>query len=513
MARFLIFALVLVPWLNPFSPGPTPAVIPFVFSWFCVALMLLVIALAKANCDTIFRSASLAWLVAASLSALIGLLQYVGATAWAAVWIDHTGMGEAYGNLRQRNQFATLMNIGLASLLWLGSIRCQATVSGTALVRSRWSTRYLLFVCAILLGIGNAASSSRTGLIQLGMLLTLAAIWQFQVIRRAQQMAHPSFALQIALVALGAYAIASFVLPWVIGLDPFSTGAFARLRTGDSLCASRATLWANVWHLITLKPWTGWGWGELDYAHFITLYPGPRFCDILDNAHNLPLHIAVEFGLPVAIAFCGCVIWLIWWGRPLRDAEAEHRIAWSVLAVIGLHSLLEYPLWYGPFQTAALLSLSQLSRHVRDTGARSRLAEQIGHRHAWIGFAAISVIAACGFTVWQYQLASQIYLPPNERMAAYKEDTLQKISRVTLYQDQVRFADLTTTDLDSHNAQTVYDLARDMLHFSPESRVVELVIESAALLGREDEVQYYSLRYQAAFPESYAKWMAAKIKP
>ena len=28
----------------------------------------------------------------------------------------------------------------------------------------------------------------------------------------------------------------------------------------------------------------------MDYAHFVTLYPGERFCDILDNAHNLPLH-------------------------------------------------------------------------------------------------------------------------------------------------------------------------------------------------------------------------------
>ena len=46
------------------------------------------------------------------------------------------------------------------------------------------------------------------------------------------------------------------------------------------------------------SPWLGWGWGELDYAHYATLYDGPRFCDILDNAHNLPLHLAVELGIP-----------------------------------------------------------------------------------------------------------------------------------------------------------------------------------------------------------------------
>jgi hypothetical protein len=317
----------------------------------------------------------------------------------------------------------------------------------------------------------------------------------------------------IAAAAVGAYAIATFVLPWLAGLDPYSSGAWARLRTGDSLCAGRATLWSNVLHLIAQRPWTGWGWGELDYAHFITLYPGPRFCDILDNAHNLPLHIAVEFGLPTALGACASVIWLIWLGKPLGESDVNRRIAWGVLAVICLHSLLEYPLGYGPFQTAALLSLWQLYRSSTQTASRT---QPTGLRHyvrGVVGLAALTLIAACAFSAWQYQLASQIYLPQDGRMVAYREDTLRKISDVSLYQDQVRFADLTTTDLEPQNAQVVHDLALDMLHFSPESRVVELAIESASLLGRQDEVDFYSVRYQAAFPDSYAKWLATKAKP
>ncbi|NZA01899.1 O-antigen ligase family protein [Ottowia beijingensis] len=99
-----------------------------------------------------------------------------------------------------------------------------------------------------------------------------------------------------------------------------------RLRTGESTCGSRLILWRNVLHLIGLKPWTGWGWGELDYAHYITLYEGARFCHILDNAHNLPLHLAVELGVPVALAVCGLVAWLVWRGRPW--AEQHPRASW-----------------------------------------------------------------------------------------------------------------------------------------------------------------------------------------
>ena len=51
-----------------------------------------------------------------------------------------------------------------------------------------------------------------------------------------------------------------------------------------------------------------------------------------------------------------------------------------------------------------------------------------------------------------------------------------------------------------------YALALDMLHFSPEPRVVELVLESAHLLGQTDEANFYALRYQAAFPAAYNQW-------
>lgn len=512
MARFFVVVFVLLPWLNPFSPGPTPAVGPFLFSWLCLSLTLLVVATADVERDAVFRSATIAWLLAACISALIGILQYFGATGWAGAWIDHTELGEAYGNMRQRNQFATLMNIGLASLMWRTALLTRGNTNGTCTTALPRSAHYFTLVAAILLGVGNATSSSRTGLVQLVILVVLAWVWQQRPMPASQDTDQLKGTWSIVLAAVCAYAIASFALPWLAGMDPMSSGAWARLRAGDAPCASRATLWANVLHLIAQKPWMGWGWGELDYAHFITLYPGPRFCDILDNAHNLPLHFAVELGIPAALALCGGVIWLIWRGQPQSEADPSHQIAWAVLGVIGLHSLLEYPLWYGPFQTATLLSLWQLSSKPTQTPDQRPHTKTQPYTRGLLVLAALSTIAACAFAAWQYQLVSQIYLPQSGRMAAYREDTLQKISHVSLYQDQVHFADLTTTELDGQNAQTVHDLALDMLHFSPEPRVVELIIESASLLGLENEVRFYSARYQAAFPDSYAKWLVAKVK-
>jgi hypothetical protein len=282
----------------------------------------------------------------------------------------------------------------------------------------------------------------------------------------------------------------------------------ARLRAGDAACSSRmAALWPNVLYLIAQKPWLGWGWNELDYAHFITLYPGIRFCDILDNAHNLPLHLAVELGVPVALWVCGTSLWLFWRGRPWQEVHPTRLLAWGVLAVILLHSMVEYPLWYGPFQTAAALSVWLLwwvPRQDEESVGSIRFRRLALYTYASL---ATLVIAYCAFATWNYRLASQIYLSPLERAPAYQDNTLSKIKNVRLYQDPVRFAELTTTDLTTDNATYVNALAKDMLHFSPEARVVELIIDSAQLQGHTAEVAFYAARFKAAFPAAYAQWV------
>ena len=490
MPALATFILISLPWLNPFAIGPTAAVGPLLFSWTCAALLLLVWSFAHDSRARASRSRAilLAWVAVATVSACIGLLQYLGASGWLGIWANHPAAGEAYGNLRQRNQFATLMNMGLAALL------CWACLPN-------WSRAKLtlLLLLVTLIGAANAASSSRTGLLQLLLLGCLLLVGS----RRAG-IALKKRLLMLFLTGVAAYVAASLLLPAMAGLDPLSNGAWARLRAGDPECSSRLTLWRNVIYLITQKPWLGWGWGELDYAHFVTLFPGLRFCDILDNAHNLPLQLAVELGLPLAVLLCFGALWLVWRGRPWCETDPLRQLAWAVLAVIALHSLLEYPLWYGPFQMAVLLSVYLLwpKSHI----------EKMPLAHYAQASAAALLIAYCGVAAWQYQLASQIYLAPEDRMAAYRDNTLEKIRQLWLFQDQVQFAALTISDVNPGNAAQINVMAHKVLHFSPEAHVVELLIESARALGRDDEARYFMLRYQAAFAQDYARWVK-KDKP
>ena len=262
-------------------------------------------------------------------------------------------------------------------------------------------------------------------------------------------------------------------------------------------CGSRRILWENVAYLIAQKPWFGWGWGELDYAHYATLYPGARFCDILDNAHNLPLHLAVELGLPVAVAACIGAVWCVVHLAPWRESDQARQMAWAVLAVIGLHSMVEYPLWYGPFQLAAGLAVGLL--------AVRRGAPLAAHRFAFP--TAVAVLFSCElYAAWDYHRVSQIYLPPGQRAMAYRDDTLAEIGHSWLFRNQAEFAELSITPLTRANAVHVNALALRQLHYSPEPKVIEKLIESASLLGQTDLALWHLARYRAAFPQEFAAW-------
>lgn len=508
------FLLLTLPWLNPFAPGPSPAVVPWLVALTATAGLLWLgsvrgLAAQPPEPQTFAQrwAPPLAWalLVAGLASSAMGLLQYFGVAAALEPWVRQGTPGEAFANLRQRNQFASLTNMALVALAWLAANHRTAAATDRVADRVtdflRGRGRPVLLVMAALLAAGNAASSSRTGLLQLATLCGLYLLWGGWRERPLRQ---------LLLVAALVYAVATFLLPWLAGLDPFG-GMFARLRDGAPACSSRLLLWSNVLHLIAEKPWLGWGWNELDFAHYTTLYDGPRFCEILDNAHNLPLHLAVELGLPLALLACGAVLWWVLRQKPWREADPARHMAWGVLAVIGLHSLVEYPLWYGPFQMAAGLSMAVLWRP-KAPAAGAKFKPNRPLAQVLSAPLAIILIATSAYAAWDYHRVSQLYLAPAARDEAYRDDTLGKARVSRLFHNQVAFAELVTTPLTRSNAQWTFDTASALLHYSPEPRIIEKVIESAVMLGRDDEALAQLQRFKAAFPKEHAAWVRSNAR-
>jgi hypothetical protein len=109
-----------------------------------------------------------------------------------------------------------------------------------------------------------------------------------------------------------------------------------------------ASLWAPALHTIWHHP-LGVGVGHVAQVYYAAAVTDPagsvlRGPQLFDNAHNLFLQIGLVSGLPGMLA----VAWLGWafFRRALR---AEHVLASTLLGVLWIHSLVEFPLWQTGF--------------------------------------------------------------------------------------------------------------------------------------------------------------------
>ena len=229
-------ALLALPWLNPFTWGPVAPLLQWLGTALALAGLLGLGALWRVvgpRAAPWACAMAAGWLLAGVLSSLMGLLQYLGHSAGWSLWVNVTPAGEAFANLRQRNQFATLTNMALASLCWLVWAAKPTASHGRQSALLPW----LAVGLAVLLGMGNAASASRTGLVQLGLLLALGwwwGGWRHVGVRR------------VLLAAVLAYGLALVLLPVLIGQSPLTGGALARLQQEAPACTSRLVLWRNV---------------------------------------------------------------------------------------------------------------------------------------------------------------------------------------------------------------------------------------------------------------------------
>ena len=459
--------LLVFPWLEPWAPSPLANVVPLLISWGCVGLLMV--------SGWTLRPVDIArgWAIAALLSSVIGLLQYFGHADAFSPWVHVPEyLGEARGNLRQRNQLATLTSMGVVAIVcWvrMGLPRPQA-----------------IWMLA-LVTVGNAATHSRTGLLQMLLVTGLLLWWSWRDTTQPERLSW-----RLALWALGIYALAIWALPQMLslssGLDSISV--LTRLSNDDG-CASRKVLWRNVLELIAQKPWWGWGWDELKYAHYSASYSGERFCEILGNAHNGPLQLAFVWGLPIAALITIGLLAIVLRMRPWRARQTHEQLAWGILAVMGLHSLLEFPLWYGPFQMAVLLCIVLLTGQKRGDAHRTQRV---------LPFVGTAIVAAAAFIAVDYSRVRQIFLAENQRTTFWSGDALSVAKSSLVFRATADFAEFSLTPVTPENAAHMLQTGLHMLHYSPEPKVIRKVIAAADLVGDTSTAERHRSLMKTAFP-------------
>ena len=493
LRRSLVLLILVATWMT----GTQHEVSHLAFQWLLIGLLVSVGVLWVLVWDTRHQrgldyAEILRWSVAmaAILSALIGVAQYFDGAEDLLTLLGLKGGGQITALLGQRNQLATLLCMGLLALAISGAYH-EGLVPAWRQPTTVWRG-----VIASLLAFVLAATASRTGALELFIILLYVGLLRRRLSRSALHIVLVAGLVFVGSVAGIQWSSASNGVP--------AAGLIARLN--DSNGGARWELWANVMELIEQRPLSGHGWRSLAYAHYSSEFTGVRFMELVDNAHNLPLHLAVELGLPLATLGIGLMCWIVVKSQPWRETRTDHLLAWALLLLIGVHSMVEYPLWYAPFFLTSILCIAVLgadrckawSRHLCDSWQRSLKRMAI--------ISAILTLSFTTFAALDYHQVSQIYRVPQERSKRYAEDPLGAARKSVLFQSHAQFAELQITPLSRETAVRVFELSSKLVRWSPEPRIIEKLIESAVMLGRDDVAAFHIKRYRTAYPAAYAAW-------
>ncbi len=267
-------------------------------------------------------------LAGAELDALAGILQHYRWHSFLDAVVTVKTSDAVYGNTAQPNHFANYVALGLFSLGLL-SWHFKWRVWAVALLATP-----LLFVMML--------SGSRSAWLYLSFAAALAWGWQ-----RRDAVMRPLW--RYAALLLAGFFIMAFVvqIPWLQGAH----GGYDSVQRmfGDARSGSiRLLLWQESLRMLAHFPVLGAGFGQFAYQHFqlAAEVRNPQITGLYNNVHNIVLQLGVEAGIAgIGILLATLVLWLKGaWQQAQRTPY--HWWGYSVLAVQGIHSLLEYPLWY-----------------------------------------------------------------------------------------------------------------------------------------------------------------------
>lgn len=301
----------------------------------------------------------LAWFLLAGglVQALIGLVQhYHFPTPFDFLVAQKAGMA-VYGNLAQPNHYAAYMTLSLASVAYLYGRGNLPTAIASACAAA------CLFVLAL--------TGSRGPWLYLVTLIALALVLH-RLRRDAASRRLAVFASWFLPGLIAAELLVS--LPLLTPTEgPATVTSTERLFQVVSGYGPRLEKWGEAWQMFLASPVLGAGWGQFAWHHFLYLAANdaPLARGLFNHSHNIVLQLMAETGIVGALIIVGSVLA---WLAGLRRVHFDLGSWWllALLAVIGIHSLVEYPLWYSYFLGPAALLLglgAQQSLSVRFSGA------------------------------------------------------------------------------------------------------------------------------------------------
>ncbi|MGE8440328.1 MAG: Wzy polymerase domain-containing protein [Comamonas testosteroni] len=458
--------LLIMPWLWSISIQPLPDFLPYVFGY--LAFFILLIFFGFPSLDEMGR----AWIFAALITVFSSIVQFFSIDFFPYQWIfiPKTDFGVAIGFLRQPNLSATLL--------------CIALVFGIYCIKNN----YFRIIFAILIGFGEALFSSRTFIMEILFLLMIFFFAGYGVKK------HNIFYLVCCFLS---YIVFSYII-FVIGRElewGYFRNIFFRFSGGEA-CSGRLFLWSNVLELVARHPITGWVWrgDSLQYAHYVGDFSGIRFCEVAGNAHNLLIQSFFYIGIPLSLIIFSLLVLFAARRRKIIFGDEKKFFCWITLFIIFLHSMVEYPMWYSPFQICFILCVKNIfDLNINKISVR--------------GFSILMTLLII-FMTFDFVKISQAYIPEKYRIVASKNiNEVVDYGKGTLFfQKEYLYSVLNISDVNDENAKTIYLLSNFLLRYYPQPAVIEKLMISSVLVKDFESFESQKRMYMRAFPKSFEEW-------
>ena len=432
-------------------------------------------------------------LLGAEISTLVGVIQHFHWRGPLDAVISATTSPAVFGNMGQPNHFANYITLGLISL---GLLLNQKKLN-------KWQVLLLAVPMLFVLVLSGSRSAGLYLLFMTGM----AYFWQ----RRDSSNRSLMYYSLILLLGFGLMHLV-VQIPWLSGqygsvttldrmikaaADLHSSGA-----SGDSGVAERSIrlhIWYEAWLMFKQFPLLGAGFGQFGWQNFL-LGPSLHNSSILglyNNAHNLVMQTAAEMGIPGLVILLGT---LTLWIKQARISQHSVYQWWGygLLTVLGIHSLLEYPLWYAYFLGVAALTLG-----IFDTTS-FRLELRTTGRLMVSAIVLLGVISLGQVFIGYRNLEDLTSMRQEALNNKNSLSNLLGLQKQALLQSYVEIAISSMIELRQDNLTNVRELNENVMHFVPISSVVYREVLVLAMSGEQEAAQQQLERAIWAYPEGFA---------